>query len=340
MPSSNAAMRTSPVRERRRDGSDTTGNHVHRPRGYDPAAVRPAPVNRTRTLFGTLLACAITGLAIPSFAAALAFEPKSGGSPNADAIVDLYRIIAVFGIIIFLGVEGFLIRSLVKFRASKGAKPAGPSDHKGLEVGWTVGAAAIVVILAIATFIKLPAITDPPNGNDPGVAAKASRSASLVPTPTPPNGKKLTINVTGRQFLWRYTYGDTTASPFVYTEMVAPSDTVVVLRIQSTDVIHSWWIPALGGKFDAVPGSTNYTWFKAPAPKNPEGDVYTGQCAEFCGSQHAAMTATVRIVTPAQFKVWLAEQKDRISKANKGSVQLREELAAEGQIPNLTPPAN
>lgn len=300
----------------------------------------PSPFNRTRTAVAALCASLAAGLLMPSFASALAFEPKSGGSPNADAIVDLYRIIAGFGIVVFLVVEAVLIRSLVKFRASKGAKPSGPSEHRGLEVGWTIGAASIVLILAVATFIKLPAITDPPNGNDPGTVVQSSRTASLVPTPTPPNGKKLTINVTGRQYIWRYTYGDRLDSPFAYTEMVAPSDTVVVLRIQSTDVIHSWWIPALGGKFDAVPGSTNYTWFKAPAPKNPDGDVYTGQCAEFCGSQHAAMLATVRVVTPAQFKVWLATQKRRISEANKGGVELRAKLAEQGQIPDLTPPSN
>jgi cytochrome c oxidase subunit 2 len=162
----------------------------------------------------------------------------------------------------------------------------------------------------------------------------------LVPEPTPPTGKKITIDVTGRQFIWRNTYGPTMAAPIANTEMVAPSDTVVVLRIQATDVIHSWWIPKLGGKFDAVPGSTNYTWFKAPTPKSPAGDVYTGQCAELCGSQHAAMLARVRVVTPAQFAVWLSNQKQRIAQANKDAVKERAKLTAEGQVPNLTPPPN
>ena len=317
-----------------------TGTRDHRPPEYDPAAVRPSPSTRPKYATLAIVGCVFAGLAFPPMASALAFEPKAGGSPNADAIRDLYRIIAVFGIVIFLAVEGVLIRSLIKYRASTGAKPSGPSGNSRLEIGWTIGAAAIVVILAVATFIKLPAITDPPNGADPGAVVSSSRTASIVPAPSPPNGKKITVNVTGRQFLWRYTYGDRTDSPFSYTEMVAPAETVVVLRIQSTDVIHSWWIPELGGKFDAVPGSTNYTWFKAPSPKNPEGDVYTGQCAEFCGSQHAAMVASVRVVSPARFKVWLAEQKKRISEANKDNVELRAKLFEQDQLPDVKPPAN
>ncbi|MEI6446675.1 MAG: cytochrome c oxidase subunit II [Actinomycetes bacterium] len=311
-----------------------------RPRRYHRGAVRPASSTLKKFALLALSAAALASLAMPSFASALAFEPQSGGSPNADAIVELYRIIAVFGIIIFLGVEAALIWSLVKYRKSKGAVASGPSENGKLEVLWTAAAAGVVVILAAVTFIKLPAITDPPNGAAPGVMMKASRSAALVPEPTPPNGKKITIDVTGRQYIWRYTYGETMAAPFAYTEMVAPSDTVVVLRIQATDVIHSWWIPKLGGKFDAVPGSTNYTWFKAPAPKSPAGDVYTGQCAELCGSQHASMLARVRVVTPAQFAVWLSNQKQRIAQANKDAVKERAKLTSEGQVPNLTPPPN
>ena len=277
-------------------------------------------------------------LAAPASSLAVTAVPRAGGSPNADAIQELYVIVMILGLIVFVGVEAVLIRSLVKFRASKGAVAEGPSDNSKLELGWTLAAAGIVVLLGVITFVKLPDVTTPPNGEPVAEFAKTSRLAGLVAVPTPPNGKKITINVTGRQYIWRYTYGNRLDSPFAYTEMVAPSDTVVVLRIQSTDVIHSWWIPALGGKFDAVPGSTNYTWFKAPTPKDPKGDVYTGQCAELCGRQHANMLATVRIVTPAAFKVWLATQKQRIADANQQSIQNRKKLTDEGQIPNLTPP--
>ena len=76
---------------------------------------------------------------------------------------------------------------------------------------------------------------------------------------------------------------------FSYQEMVVPVDTTVTLDINAQDVAHSWWIPKLGGKFDAIPGYTNHTWFKIPGKL--AGQVFTGQCAELCGRNHANMTA-------------------------------------------------
>ena len=80
--------------------------------------------------------------------------------------------------------------------------------------------------------------------------------------------------------------------PYSYQTMYAPANTTVILAIQSTDVVHSWWVPSLGGKVDAVPGYTTYTWFKAPNASTPGHPVvFHGQCAQLCGRSHAAMTA-------------------------------------------------
>ena len=313
---------------------------ITRPARYHARAVSFSALSTKKNLLLALVASAFASLLLPAFAGAVAIEPKSGGSPNADSIVDLYRIVGIIGVVVLLLVEGALLASVLNRGGERGSDAAAPSEGANTQIIWTGVATALVVVLAAATFVELPGITTPPNGLAPGVTAQTSRLASLVDVPTPANGKKLQINVTGRQFIWRYTYGENLDSPFVYTEMVVPSDTVIVLNLQSSDVIHSWWIPALGGKFDAVPGTTNYAWFKAPTPKNPRGDLYTGQCAEFCGNQHAAMTASVRVVTPAQFTIWLATQKQRIADANKKSVLLRTQLANEGQIPDLTPPVN
>jgi cytochrome c oxidase subunit 2 len=92
--------------------------------------------------------------------------------------------------------------------------------------------------------------------------------------------------------------------------MVVPTNTTVTLDIVSQDVAHSWWIPALGGKQDAVPGYTNHTWFKISKP-----GVYRGQCAELCGRNHADMVATVRAVPPAAYDAWFARQKRDIETA-------------------------
>ena len=81
-----------------------------------------------------------------------------------------------------------------------------------------------------------------------------------------------------------------------------------MLSISSIDVIHSWWVPSLGGKVDAVPGYTTYTWFKAKGPA-----LYHGQCAQLCGRQHAFMTALVDVVSPAEYQAWLQRQAKLIS---------------------------
>jgi cytochrome c oxidase subunit 2 len=180
------------------------------------------------------------------------------------------------------------------------------------------------------TFVKLPSIINPPNSGPNGLVLSASLSE-----PTPPNGQKLDVCVTGRQFIWRFTYGSTCKNdafgpklPYSYEEMVVPADTTVVLTIQSTDVIHSWWVPSLGGKVDAVPGYTTYTWFKAPHA----GAVYRGQCAQLCGREHYAMIAKVKVVTPDQYQQWLKFQANSIQQANKQVTQLRQILTANGNL--------
>ncbi len=92
-------------------------------------------------------------------------------------------------------------------------------------------------------------------------------------------------------------------------------------------MIHSWWVPSLGGKVDAVPGYTTYTWFKAL-----HTGTFRGQCAQLCGTNHAAMVAFVQVVTPAQYQAWLQQQGALITAANNQVAQLRAILTAEGQL--------
>jgi len=95
----------------------------------------------------------------------------------------------------------------------------------------------------------------------------------------------------------------------------------VTLDIVSQDVAHSWWIPQLGGKFDAVPGYVNHTWFKIHKP-----GIYRGQCAELCGRNHADMIAQVRAVPPTDFEAWLAQRKADIQAANNAAEASRAKL--------------
>jgi len=282
-------------------------------------------------LTGVLAALLLTAPA----ALAGSFTPESGGSPNADAIHSLYLITAVIALVVFVGVEGALFYALFKFRARKGATAAQIHGNTRLEIGWTVGAALILVALTVVTFFKLGPIIDPPNSDANGLRGGDGVLTASTNDITPPNGQKLTVCVTGRQYIWRYTYAvdcnNAYGQPYTYTRMTVPANTTVVLDIESTDVIHSWWIPKLGGKFDAVPGSHNYTWFKAPTPP-PGGKLYPGQCAELCGRLHANMVAEVRVVSPAEYKTFITNLKASISQANKQAQQLRDQLRKAGDL--------
>ena len=284
---------------------------------------------RHRALAAVLIAVAAS-LILPPAALANFFTPKSGGSPNANEIDSLYKIILYIAAFVFVLVEGALLYSVIRFRARKSRVAAQIHGNTPLEIGWTVAAALILVVLTVVTFVKLGGIINPPNSSANGPFISAA-----VTQPTPPNGKRLTICVQGRQYIWRYTYGNgclnnafASKLPYSYQEMYVPANTVVVLDIESTDVIHSWWVPSLGGKVDAVPGFTTYTWFKAPHA----GALYHGQCAQLCGRQHAYMTALVRVLAPAQYTQWLKRQQQLIQGANSQVTQLRQSLTASGNL--------
>jgi cytochrome c oxidase subunit 2 len=267
------------------------------------------------------------------------FTPQSGGSPNANQISSLYKITLYIALVIFILVEGGLAYTLIKFRARKGAAAAQIRGNTRLEVGWTVAAAVILLALAVITFAKLSSIQNPPNSSAGGdqLAADSGLLYASAERKLPPDGKSLNITVIGRQYIWQYVYPganepDGLGAPYSYEEMVVPTNTTVTLNIVSADVVHSWWVPELGGKFQAVPGYHNYTWFKISKP-----GVFKGQCALLCGRGHARMIATVKAVPPAQFDAWLAYQKKLIAAANAAAQVARAKLNAQtgaGQVEN------
>jgi cytochrome c oxidase subunit 2 len=131
----------------------------------------------------------------------------------------------------------------------------------------------------------------------------------------------LRLHVNGQQYIWRYDYPGE-GQLFSYHRMVVPTDTTVILELEASDVIHSWWIPKFGPKADAVPGYTNETWFKVPAGR--EG-LYRGQCAELCGPNHADMRAEVLAVTPDEFQSWARRKRRQIEAAGEAVAEQREQ---------------
>jgi cytochrome c oxidase subunit II len=224
----------------------------------------------------------VLGIDLVRFLAQLA--PVAPESSNAEGIRDSYLFVSIFVVSIFVLVEGLLIAFIWKYRRQKRDRFEDGAPIHGatkLELAWTAGPVIVLFVVAAFIFIQLPGIKDIPD-------ATAGE-------------QQLEIKVEGRQFYWQYEYPN---GVIAIDQMRAPAGVPVKLVVSApdSDVIHSWWIPALGGKIDAIPGRTNDTWFEA----DKEG-TYTGQCAELCGLEHARMLASVEVMSQASFDAWLAQ---------------------------------
>jgi cytochrome c oxidase subunit II len=229
---------------------------------------------RRRALVVTLALGATLALAGAALAGNGGFAPATPASPNANRINDAYDLIAIPTGIILVGVEAALILFVVRYRRGRRPRDAeGPQVHGAtrLELIWT--AIPVVILAGIVAFVlyKLPGIKNVP---------KATAA-----------GGPIDVRIDAHQFYWQFTYPNGAIS---IDELHAPAGQVVTLDIHSQDVDHSWWIPELDGKFDAIPGKVNHTWFRAKRL-----GTYRGQCGEFCGVFHAAMEARV-VVEPRQ----------------------------------------
>jgi cytochrome c oxidase subunit 2 len=307
------------------------------PRPYTADAVGPDQQTNTRRRLrrtGAVLGAVVLGaLVLAPAASAGWFLPESNGSPNAEGIRTLYILIALIGLVIFIGVEGLLIYSMIKFRARKGQVAAQIHGNTQLEIGWTVGAAAILIFLTVFTFLLLDDIKNPAaseidaEGNP--VAASVLYAATDQPAP-PGDGYKLNIRVVGEQYAWSFFYPEVEGQErvYAYNDMYVPVGATVTLDVQSKDVAHSWWIPELGGKADALPGYTNKTWFQIPLDALDEGQdrvVYEGQCAELCGRNHADMLARVIGLPFDEWQAWRERKAEELKTAEEEAAAGREE---------------
>jgi cytochrome c oxidase subunit II len=296
----------------------------------------PDKTRRRRALAGAVAVAVLGTLVLAPTASAGWFLPESGGSPNADAIRTLYILIAVLALFIFIGVEGLLVWSLIKYRARKGRVAAQIHGNTQLEIGWTVGAFLLLIFITVFTFallddVKNPAASEIDADGNP-VAANVQYAQTNRPGP-PPGSASLNIRVIGEQYIWSFAYPGE-EDVLAYTEMYVPVGMTVTLDIQSKDVAHSWWIPELGGKADAIPGYTNKSWFQIPLDAIPEGEdrvVYDGQCAELCGRNHADMLGRVIGLRFDDWQEWYDRKAEEIATAREEAAQRREELQAEDQ---------
>jgi len=220
-------------------------------------------------------------------APALAHGPSAGGASASD-IQRLFNITLAIAIPVFLLVEGLIVFAIIRYRRRHADEvPEQVEGNHMLEIAWTVLAFAIVAVLFVLTLRALQ--TD--------YTVEAERGENVP---------DLTVHVNGYLFNWDYTYflddGEPTGVKTT-KKLTIPAGKAVLLEITSRDVQHSFWVPDLGGKVDAVPGYTNTMWLQVDEP-----GLYMGNCAEYCGLNHYNMLIEVEVVEPAAFDAWLAGQ--------------------------------
>jgi cytochrome c oxidase subunit 2 len=201
-------------------------------------------------------------------------------SPIAEHQANLFWIILIMALVVFVLVEGALILILVRDRKRPNdeALPIQIYGSNRLEIIWTTIPVLLVIALFIMTVQTSKAIAAP-------VAAKG----------------QLVVHVVGHRWWWEFDYPD--LGIVTANELHIPAGTPVQIALESVDVIHSFWVPQLSGKTDVIPGQNNSMWIQGDTP-----GVFLGQCAEFCGTEHALMRFKVFVDSPADFDAWVANQ--------------------------------
>lgn len=239
-------------------------------------------MRRSVFVLGVALALVLSGTA---FAGNGGVAPPSPASPNAQNIRDVYWLILAVTGGIFVLVATALLLFVVRYRSrGRPREVEGPQirGHTNLELAWTAGPVLLLAIIAGFVFWKVSDI-----GATSGLPADQAAARDE-------------ITVEGHQYYWNFVYPNGAIS---VDRLRLPYNRTVRLTIVSHDVAHSWWVPALGGKLDAIPGRRNHTSFRAT-----KLGTFRGQCAELCGLLHADMLARVQVLPADQYDSWVRQR--------------------------------
>ena len=272
-------------------------------------------------------------LALATFAApahASIFGPRASHSPNAHDIRIAYWVALAVAVVLIVVVHIALAAAFLRFRARRGRSPRRFAAGPGALLRPALPLAAIAIGLFVFGIVMASKTRDVQGTGPHGLTANDSLVAQVNGLSVPPNAKPLDINVVGQQWRWRFEYPQAQDLPpystFSYNELVVPVDTTVLLHITSTDVMHRWFIPALGGQVDAVPGHESETWFRADRV-----GTYQGQSTAYSGTSYAVMRAWVRVVAPQQYQAFIKQKTSQINKAQKIVQKSVQKSAAPGE---------
>jgi cytochrome c oxidase subunit II len=270
---------------------------------------------------------ALALLAAP--AGASVFGPRPGHSPNADDIRTAYWIAIIVGALLIIAVHAFLIAALVRYRARRGRSPRRFTAGARAFVRPAAPLVAVAVGLFVVAIVFMTKARDVQATGSQGLAADTSLVAQVNGLSIP-GGPVLNINVVGQRWLWRFEYpgGRPGDRIFSYGELTVPVDTPILLHLTSTDVTHRWFIPALGGQVDALPGQDVGTWFNAD-----ETGTYHGQSTAFSGTSYAAMRAWVHVVTPQAYQAFIKHKREQLARAQDYVAKKLRESTPPGPMP-------
>jgi len=208
---------------------------------------------------------------------------------TARFIYGLSDTLLLVAVPVTLFVEGVLFYAIWRYRRND--EPTPTRENRRLEVGWTVATAVILVFVGLSAYSVMA---------HPSVTTTPTEAERLMQ-----GGDPVVVNVTGAQWFWTFDYAGQNVT--TQTALVLPAGRPIVLRITSTDVIHSVFVPGLGIKKDAIPGRTNYQ--VTTIVNDSVGRSYQLFCVEFCGTGLSDMLAAVNAVSPSDFQPWLANQR-------------------------------
>ncbi|MDF1504879.1 cytochrome c oxidase subunit II [Roseisolibacter sp. H3M3-2] len=236
--------------------------------------------------------------ALPLAALRQAVAPQSAlraGGPEAEQIGLLWNVLLVVGTAVTVGVLAFLAYALFRRRGDADETQGDRRMRAG--VRWMVAGGVVLPIVVLMPILVLTMRT---------LGAVTLPSRTVASADEPPAPGEFVVEVTGRQYWWEVRYRARRPDLEFETanELRVPVGRRVVVRLRSRDVIHSFWVPGLQGKMDLVPGRTNALVFTAARPGR-----WRGQCAEFCGAQHAKMAFTVVAEPAAEWQAWAARQR-------------------------------
>jgi cytochrome c oxidase subunit II len=269
-------------------------------------------------------------LLLPAQAAALTLTPDSPASPNASDTQLAYVVMVIAAVLISLAVIVGLLAAVRRGRAAAGEERR-TRGTSGLQR--RVGGALTLLVLAAFVFgvILTESATEiESNGPDglevaslvEGETGAAQPQTPAFAQPEPSADDPLRILAAGQQWLWRYEYPEGT---FSYYDLVVPVDTTVVLEVESTDVAHRWWVPALAPMTDATPGSSGEVWFKAD-----EVGEFDGRSTEFSGPAFPTLRTRVVVLPQDEFLTWIEQQATDIQEAQEAVQERVQEGSAPG----------